>query len=172
LVRGSVHDAEEVETGINHKVTWPKHQRVHAWHGGNLFDVRKTLDRLNLGDNADVVVCRRDVVRVSGVKRCIRDARSEGPWAERTVSKWGYAACQKFAYCSDGGLRTVVHLLDHAPDLIGSVDVGDDNTRCTGIERRRQRDLVVLGDPDNHHGAALRVVLSGVDSADIHVSPT
>lgn len=53
-----------------------------------------------------------------------------------------------------GRRRTVVHLLDHVFDFLRGLDVGDNDARRAGVEGGGERELIALGDTNNHEGAA------------------
>lgn len=62
---------------------------------------------------------------------------------------------------------TVVTLLDEMPDFIRAFNVRNNDASGTGVECRRQADLVVFWHTNNNHGLSLRVMLSSMDSADL-----
>ena len=59
---------------------------MHTRHSSDLVDILNTLDRLNLRDDAHVVVAGGHVVAVVGVQRGITDAGCECPGAEGAVA--------------------------------------------------------------------------------------
>lgn len=58
----------KIQSGIDHVVAGPEHQRTYPGHGSNLFDVLNAFNRLDLRDYADVVVACGDVVAVIGIE--------------------------------------------------------------------------------------------------------
>lgn len=76
----------QIQTSIDHIITGPEHQCIHAGHSGNLLDVLNSLDGLDLRDDAYMVVTCRNVVAVVRVERLAESGR-ECPWTERAVAQ-------------------------------------------------------------------------------------
>lgn len=62
-------------------------------------------------------------------------------------------------------ILTVEHLLLKLLHLFLGFAVGDDDAGRTGVQRRRQCNLIFLGYSDKDQCLALRVVLGGVNNA-------
>ena len=75
-MRLATQSVRQIQSGIDHVVAGPEHQRTYPRHSSNFFDVFNALDRLNLRDDADVVVARGDVVAVIGIERGVAGALS------------------------------------------------------------------------------------------------
>lgn len=71
----------DIHSSIDHKIARTKHESGNAWYGSNLFGILKTLERFDLWDETNVVVCSLDVVRVIWVQG-FGQAGGEGPWGE------------------------------------------------------------------------------------------
>jgi hypothetical protein len=60
---------------------------MDARYSGNFIDILNALDRLDLRDDANVVVGSCDVVVVFGIERCVGYAWCECPRTEGAVAK-------------------------------------------------------------------------------------
>ncbi len=62
-------------------------------------------------------------------------------------------------------MHTEIGVLDQVLDILGTLDVGDDNSCSACIEGGRQADLVVFRNANNDKRVSLRVMLGSVDAA-------
>ena len=68
-VRLAAQSLRQIQTSIDHVVARSEHQCTYSGYGGDLFGILNALDRLDLRDDADVVVACGDVVVIIGIER-------------------------------------------------------------------------------------------------------
>lgn len=87
--------SRKIHTCIDHEVSRAEHECGYPRHGGDFLDVRKALERFDLGNEADVIIGSGDVVWIIGVERC-GETRGENPRAEGAVAFGTYSRLSMF----------------------------------------------------------------------------